>query len=241
MENNFNEDLVNFMLKIKNAVDFLARGYFIENADEKHAVEIVTNSDVMARQAFSLCEYCIYDELETHYYGEQKSIGILIEYIEDGEYERQIEPEVDFSIPYTPEPENAKFYNMVMSRINYILKMMGLSLISGARIPLDKIEFAELKRVFLDEEEISFYEENDIDIDGFLIYNIKSGLFCAVNSEGQAIIEDIDVSVGLDFYNKYLMKREEEVLYDMAIEDTINNKEKGRESTDKSFSEDERE
>lgn len=207
--------LVNYMRKLRNMVDYLARGYALQSSDSDTAIEIVDDEMTKQRNVFSVQEYSLYDELELSYFGEQRSIGILMEYIREGEYERQVEGKIDFDKPYIPDAENAEFYKRVMKRINIILKMMALSLASGSRIPLDDRKFVALKNVYLDEDELGMYEDEK---SGSLIYDMERQCFCAINLEDEIIIENLDINVAMDLYNKFLLIQEQDELYKKAIE-----------------------
>ena len=93
-------DLVTYMQRLQNMADFLVRGYALQGADGYTAIEIVNDEIVEQANAFSIQEYNLFDQLEHGFWGEQRSIGILMEYLADGEYERQIEGKEDFSVPY---------------------------------------------------------------------------------------------------------------------------------------------
>lgn len=214
--------LVNYMRKLRNMVDYLARGYALQSSDNDTAIEIVDDEMTKQRNAFSVQEYSLYDELELSYFGEQRSIGILIEYIGEGEYERQVEGKIDFDEPYIPDAENAEFYKRVMKRINIILKMMALSLASGSRIPLETEKFVALKNVYLDEDELSMHEDEK---GGSLIYDMERQCFCAINSEGEIIVENVDINVAMDLYNRFLLIQEQDELYKKAIEQEKGNRE----------------
>lgn len=214
--------LVNYMRKLRNMVDYLARGYALQSSDNDTAIEIVDDEMTKQRNAFSVQEYSLYDELELSYFGEQRSIGILIECISEGEYERQVEGKIDFDIPYIPKTENAEFYKRVMKRINIILKMMALFLASGSRIPLEDKKFEALKNVYLDEDELSMHEDEK---SGSLIYDMERQCFCTINSEGEIIVENVDINVAMNLYNRFLLIQEQDELYKKAVEQEKGNRE----------------
>ena len=145
-----------------------------------------------------------------------------MEYIEEGEYEKQVEGKIDFDEPYIPDAENAEFYKRVMKRINIILKMMALSLASGSRIPLETEKFVALKKVYLDEDELSMHEDEK---SGSLIYDMERQCFCAINSEGEIIVENVDINVAMNLYNRFLLIQEQDELYKKAIEQENRNRE----------------
>ena len=214
-------ELLSYIKKLRNMADYLARGYVLQSSDDDTAIEIVDDEMTKQRNAFSVQEYSLYDELELSYFGEQRSIGILMEYIEEGEYERQVEGKIDFDIPYIPESENAECYKRVMKRINIVLKMMVLSLVSGSRILLDDRKFVALKNVYLDEDELNMHEDEK---GGSLIYDMERQCFCAINSEGEIIVENVDINVAMDLYNRFLLIQEQDELYKRAIEQEKGNR-----------------
>jgi hypothetical protein len=215
-------ELLSYIKKLRNMADYLARGYVLQSSDDDTAIEIVDDEMTKQRNAFSVQEYSLYDELELSYFGEQRSIGILMEYIEEGEYEKQVEGKIDFDEPYIPDAENAEFYKRVMKRINIILKMMALSLASGSRIPLETEKFVALKKVYLDEDELSMHEDEK---SGSLIYDMERQCFCAINSEGEIIVENVDINVAMNLYNRFLLIQEQDELYKKAIEQENRNRE----------------
>lgn len=211
---NGENELLSYMKKLQNIADYLARRYILQFSDGETAIKIVDNEMTKQRNAFSIQEYSCYDELSVSYFGEQRSIGILMEYIEEGEYERQIEGKIDFDAPYTPEPENAEFYKRVMKRINVVLKMMALFLASGSHIPLEDYNFKGLLNLYLDEDEIALHEN---ETSCSLLYSIERQCFCVVNAEGEIVIEDIDIDTAMDIYNGFLLEQEQDELYKKAI------------------------
>lgn len=209
------DNLLDYMTKLRNMADFLARGGIIEDDSIGTIIEIVDDEIVKHRNAFSIMEHSLYDELEASYYGEQRSLDILMEYIAEGIYEREIEGKVNFDEPYTPKPEEAEFYKRTMKKVNAILKIMSLSLVNGFRIPLSKSELIELKELYLEEEE--FDSDENYEQEAFLIYDVKTRNFCAINSDNEKIVEDITIYDGMSLYNKFLVNEERTRLEEKAI------------------------
>lgn len=207
-------ELLSYMKKLHNMADYLARGYVLQSSDDDTAIAIVDDEMTKQRNAFSIQEYSLYDELELSYFGEQKSIDILMEYISEGEYERQIEGKIDFDEPYTPKPENVEVYKRVMKRINVVLKMMALFLVSGSHIPLEDYKLKGLLDVFLDEDDRALYEN---ETSCSLLYSVERQCFCVVNAEDEIVIEDIDIDTAMDIYNGFLLEQEQDELYKKAI------------------------
>ena len=212
-------DLVTYMQRLQNMADFLVRGYALQGADGYTAIEIVNDEIVEQANAFSIQEYNLFDQLEHGFWGEQRSIGILMEYLADGEYERQIEGKEDFSVPYKPTSQEAKFYYKTMKRVKTILKMMSISLVSGTHIPLDGFELIELKRKYLEEDDPNQYEEQVAD----LIYNVHVQSFCAVDQDDDIIIEGIDIHEAMYLYNEFLVKQEQTEIERRVIEEVSRN------------------
>ncbi|MCI9177846.1 MAG: hypothetical protein HFJ28_04670 [Clostridia bacterium] len=208
-------DLVTYMQKLQNMADFLVRGYVLKCADGRTAIEIVNDEIVEQANAFSIQEYNLFDPLEQGFWGEQRSIGILMEYLADGEYERQIEGKEDFSQPYKPTLQEAEFYYKTMKRVKAILKMMSISLVSGTHIPLDGFELIGLKREYLEEDDLNQYEEQVAD----LIYNVHTQSFCVIDSSDDIIIEDIDIHEAMYLYNEFLVKQEQTEIERKVIEE----------------------
>lgn len=214
--------LVEYMQKLKNMADFLARGYTLQSPYEENIIiEIVDDEMTTQRDAFSIQEHNTYDVLELSFKGEQKSIRTLMEYIEDGEYERQIEGKIDFNEPYIPEQYKAEFYQRVMKRVNVILKSMAVYLSLGNRIPLDDCELFDLKVLYLDEDELSAEVEEEQE--GYLIYSAQNQYFYVTDLEGNILIEDIDIHEAMGIYNDFLTEQEQQRLCRKAGREKENN------------------
>ena len=133
--------LVEYMQKLKNMADFLARGYTLQSPyKENIIIGIVDNEMTTQRDAFSIQEHNTYDVLELSFKGEQKSIRTLMEYIKNGEYERQIEGKIDFNKPYIPEQYKAEFYQRVMKRVNVIYSSPYVMAVGTAKYLAHKLE-----------------------------------------------------------------------------------------------------
>lgn len=234
--------LLQYITKLQNTADYLARGGILQDTTGYVALEIVDDEMVRQRKAFSVQEYDIYDVLESSFFGEQRSIGILMEYIRNGAYEQQVETRVNFNEDYTPEEENAEFYQMVMKRVKAILRVMTFSLISGRTVPLDDIDLAELKYLYYDEEDddrniedIELLDDDEEQEDeevepekGFIVYDVNHQKFRVIDQNGEGIIEEISVSDAMELYNDFLVKEERGHLERKAVEDLEKEQERAR-------------
>ena len=213
-----NENLVEYLKKLQNMADFLARGNQLETIDGQFYISIVNDERAKKRNAFSLVEYSSYDMLEEYYYGEQKSIGILLDNISNGEYEAQVEGKMDFSKPYIPSSEYATFYYSVMKRVKIIIKTMFLALMSGTKIPMSQEDMVALQNSILDEfEEITEQE-------GYLFYDSNIDSFCLVGADEEMITDEISIDVGIDLYNDFLIEQEKQQLYEKIKKNKPNQK-----------------
>lgn len=194
-------DIVSYIQKLKNMADYLARGNVLIAPDREYAIEIMDDETVKERNAFSIQEYSIYDELELTCYGEQKSIGVLMECLGNGEYESQVEGKIDFDIPYTPKEQNAEFYQRVMKRVNVVLKRMALSLAFGKPIPID------LESVKGNEE--GMYTDWQI---GNFSYSAQEEKFYLRGADGNILQEDVSIHVVMNYYNALLVEKERALL-----------------------------
>ncbi len=208
--------LTTYMLKIRNMADYLARGYIIEQSDEETSIEIVADDTTMRRNAFSVTEYSYYDILDQRYYGEQRSFGILIDLINNGEYERQVECNVDFSEKFVPDPEEDMFYIKVMKRVERITKLMFWALIHGLHIPVDSQQLYYLQVISQEDDE----RDDEIEpFSGYIKYDIKTDTFLVVNEDDEIILEDICIEDVMPIYNDWLEEKEQEELKRQAIRD----------------------
>lgn len=231
-------ELVDYMVKLQNMADFLARGYALEGTDEQSAIEIVTDEKVENGKLFSLHKFDYYNKLKEVYYGEQESIGVLMHYISCGQYERQVEALVDFEEEYIPPKEEAEFYYNVMKRVKKVLKTMALGLIFGTEILLDDYGYYSLQECYLEDdddlnEESSYIDdlegESDVELEepdfetgkGILKYEVEKGNFYVVNLDKKVIIPSIHFEIGMEFYNQFLERMEKEELY-KTIEEPFN-------------------
>ena len=218
-----NEKLIEYFKKMQNMADFFARGNQLETIDGQFYIAIVNDERTKKRNAFSLVEYSSYDMLEEYYYGEQNSIGILLDNISNGEYEVQVEGRIDFSKPYTPPAEDAIFYYSVMRRVKIIIKTMFLALMAGTKIPMSQEDMVALQKSILDEEE-EITEET-----GYLFYDSDIDSFCLESAEGEIITDEISVDVGIDLYNDFLIEQEKQQLYERIKNSPPNQKQKKEE------------
>lgn len=197
------ETLVDYMLKIQNAADYLIRGGLLGSFETETTIEIRDDEVTRQKNAFSICEYSIDDELEEFCYGELKSIEILMKFIQDGEYERQVKGKLETSNFNT----NTKFYKKTMNRAKSLLKYITVAIISGHSFKLTEYDFKKLKNSYLNEEELCFYE---YEVEGFLRYDVMKGQFVVVNSEGETIIEDVAVKNCVPLVTEFLYQKEKE-------------------------------
>ena len=232
-------ELLEYVTKLQNMADYLARGGILQDGTGYTAIEIVDDEMVRQRKAFSVQEYDIYDVLESSFFGEQRSIGILMEYLRNGAYEQQVEARINFDESYTPEEENAEFYQMVMKRVKAILRVMSFSLISGIKIPIGDIELIGLKSLYLEEDEVDLEdiqlveegEEEPEEIEpekGFIVYDITGQKFTVIDQNGEGIIEEISVSDAMEIYNDFLIQEERRHLEAKAIADLQKEREKAK-------------
>ena len=235
-------ELLEYVTKLQNMADYLARGGILQDGTGYKAVEIVDDEMVRQRKAFSVQEYDIYDVLESSFFGEQRSIGILMEYLRNGAYQQQVEARINFDEIYTPEEENAEFYQMVMKKVKAILRVMSFSLISGMKVPLEDDELAELKYLYFEEdddeidlEDVEFLEEEEaearenIELEkGFIVYDVRGEKFCVVDQNGEGIIQEISVSDAMEIYNDFLIQEERRNLEIKAVVDLEKEREKAK-------------
>ncbi len=203
-----NEKLIEYFKKMQNMADFFARGNQLETIDGQFYIAIVNDERTKKRNAFSLVEYSSYDMLEEYYYGEQNSIGILLDNISNGEYEVQVEGKIDFSKQYTPPTEDAAFYYSVMRKVKIIIKTMFLALMSGTKIPMSQENMVALQKSMLDEDEEITEQE------GYLFYDSNIDSFCLVSADEEMITDEISMDVGMDLYNDFLIEQEKQQLYE---------------------------
>lgn len=218
-------NLINYMVKLQNMADYLVRGKILVSVHGDMAIKLIDNELTKQRNAFSVQEYNMYDILETKNLGEQKSFGILMECIENGEYERQIEGIIDFNEKYLPEEANKESYDRIMKRVKTVLRQMSISLTFGTHIPLKDYDFNSLKRGYLEEEEQELYREEVV---GDLMYDAMRDCFCVVNLKGEIIIEEIDFNEGMWYYNEFLIEVEQDELTRKALEKFDPNNEEQR-------------
>lgn len=204
-----NENLIEYLKKIQNMANFFARGNQLETTDGEFYIAIVNDERAKKRNAFSLVKYSSYDILEEYYYGEQSSIGILLNNISNGEYEHQVEAKIDFLEPYTPVAEDAEFYYSAMRKIKIIIKTMFLTLMSGSKIPISQEDMIALQESILDED------EEIIEEPGYLFYHSHLDSFCLESKEGEIITDEISMDVGMDLYNDFLVEQEKQQLYEI--------------------------
>lgn len=223
---NMANKLFEYMKKLQNAADYLLRGFVIEDPEKNTVIAILDDDYTKQRNAFAVSECSLYDELEVSYYGEQKSIGILMEYIgDDFIYENQIEKILKFSNPYVPPEEDKEFYKTTMSRINWLIRTMTMSLICGTHIPLDKYTIYGLESIYLEDDEIEVLDDEDEaeeekkGITHYLMYDNKTDSFNVFNSNGEVYIEDVDIDVAMEIYNGFLYDQEQEELRKEAIQE----------------------
>lgn len=213
------ESLVDYMLKVQETADYLIRGGSLFNIDEETKIEIRDDELTRKKKAFSICEYSIDDELEESCYGELKSILILMETIQGGEYERQVKGKLETSISNI----NTKFYKTTMNRAKSLLKYIAVAVISGRLIKLSKDELDDLKRTYLDEEEMSFFEYEG---EGSLRYNVMKEQFEVVNSKGEAIIEDLPIENAIIIFTAFLEQQEKKKMRREAMKPYLDKKDK---------------
>lgn len=144
-----------------------------------------------------------------------------MEYIEAGEYESQIQGKIDFDKPYIPEPDMAEFYYRVMKRVNAVLRVMSMFLISGSKIPLEDYKLRGLLDIYLEDEDRTFYENES---NASLIYDVQKQRFCVISEDDEVIIEEVDIDIAMDIYNRLLVKQEQNELYKKAIDDVQKDK-----------------
>ena len=239
-------ELLEYVTKLQNMADYLARGEILQDETGYTAIEIVDDEMVRQRKAFSVQEYDIYDVLESSFFGEQRSIGILMEYLRNGAYEQQVEARINFDESYTPEEENAEFYQMVMKRVKAILRVMSFSLISGVKVPLEDNVLAELEEFYfeededeMDSEDIQLVEEGEEEPEeieperGFIVYDITGQRFTVIDQNGEGIIEAISVGDAMEIYNDFLIQEERRHLEAKAIADLEKEREKVKQEREK--------
>lgn len=197
------ETLVDYMLKVQSAADYLIRGGLLGSFDTDTIIGIRDDEVTRQKNAFSICEYDIDDELEKVCYGELKSIQILMKYMQEGQYEKQ----VDGKLQTSNLNINARFYKKTMNRAKSLLKYITIAIISGHSFKLSEADFKDLKSSLLDEEEQCFYE---YEVEGFLRYDVMKGQFVVVNAEGEIIIEDVAVKNCVPLFTEFLYQKEKE-------------------------------
>lgn len=213
------ESLVDYMLKVQETADYLIKGGSICNFDEETKIEIRDDEITREKKAFSICEYSIDDELEESCYGELKSILILMETIQDGEYERQVKGKLETGI-YNID---AEFYKTTMNRAKSLLKYIAVAVISGRPIKLSEDELDDLKITYLDEEEMSFLE---YEREGSLRYNVMKTQFEVVNSKGEVIIEDLPIENAIIIFTAFLEQQEKKKMRREAMKPYLDKKDK---------------
>lgn len=211
------ESLVDYMLKVQETADYLIKGGSLCDFDEETKIEIRDDEITREKKAFSICEYSIDDELEESCYGELKSILILMETIQDGEYERQVKGKLETGI-YNIDKE---FYKTTMNRAKSLLKYIAVAVISGRPIKLSEDELDDLKRTYLDEEEMSFFE---YEREGSLRYNVMKTQFEVVNSKGEVIIEDLPIENAIIIFTAFLEQQEKKKMRREAMKPYLDKK-----------------
>jgi len=174
LENN----LLDYMRKLYNIADFFARGNVLGNKDSNTEIAIVELEAIGNRRRFSLNEYSIINQLEITFMGEQKSIGVLIEILNNGSYERLIQKVIDFNETYIPPKDKKSEYHIIMNRVKEILKQMMVSLAIGNHIPIEYMDAEQIIEIYSFDEKIEEIENRKViyinEETGFEYYQTES-------------------------------------------------------------------
>ncbi len=197
-----NETLVDYMLRLQNAADYLIRGGILTSYDTDTTIEIRDDELTRQKKAFSICEYSIDDELEEYRYGELRSIQILMEFIQDGEHDKSIED----SLKVNKDNTKTEFYKITMNRAKKLLKYIVIVIISGNLCELSQEDYQNLINMYSEDDEYLHEGQEK----KFLKYDVMKGQFNVVNTEGETIIEDIHTINGVFLFTEFLERKEKE-------------------------------
>ena len=228
------EPIFEYMKKVKNITEFLARGNEIETGEKT-----VINFDRSVAKEFgsiSLEEVSLIDTLESKYYNELGSVKRLVELInrcDYDEYEKIIEPFINKPIK---NEEVSEEYETIKNRVKEILNKIVLQIYMGLRVKLTEGDFAMLNSIYLQEktadedienneieypDEIEYEEyeefedengnenEEKINQPKYLIYSLAQNKFYVIQ-ENEVLLENINVDLAMKIIMDYLYEEEKD-------------------------------
>lgn len=226
--------LFEYIEKIKDLSEFLARGYGIITPQ---CTVINFDRDIALKEgSISISEEALYDGLECSYYNELGSIQRMIELINECDQEK-LQEEIS---PFISEPVDSdnmpkrfnKEYKAIKKGLKEVLNKIVLQLYVGLRIEPTDVELAIIENLdfqnrkteddqmdymeYLKEIEDEEESETEKTIDTmrhienpYLTYSMTQKKFYLVQ-DGEILVDDVDTNLAMEISVGYLYRKEKE-------------------------------
>ena len=235
MKEQENDELFEYIKKIQEVVEFLARDNEIETPNRT----IISFDRGAARRegVISIEEVELCDTLEANYYNELGSIERIIEVINEHDYDVLKEQ----IAPYTSGPVNSevvgkKFkteYNSIKRRVREILNKIVIQLYIGLRVELSDADIAIIESYYHDENEnegklddttdyseMEYHEDFEYEEDNnkkekkpaskpYLIYSGTQKKFYLMR-DNEVLIDNVNTNIAMEIVAGYLYTKEKE-------------------------------
>ena len=233
------DPIFEYMKKMKNIMEFLARGNEILTQDEK----IVSFDRKMITESgcISIEEVELFDTIERKYYNELGSIHRMSELIINNTSYEELESVI---LPYISQPFNSKKinkthykeYKMLKNRMRELLNKIAIQIYMGLRAKPTSMEVALIEaldedsrrkaQIIEDDQEAEFDEyiedleesipQEEAEQEKYLIYSIGQGKFYLMQND-EVLAENVDVNLGMEIVTGYLYREERERLIEELL------------------------
>lgn len=234
------DPIFEYMKKMKNITEFLARGNEIVTQDKK-----IINFDrqmITEEGCISIEEAELFDTLECKYYNELGSIHRMSELITKNTTYEELEAAI---LPYISQPFDSKKidethyeeYKMLKNRMKELLNKIVIQIYMGLRAKPTSIEIAlvealdeesrrkkqtsEEAQIGEDDQEAEFDEyiedleesipQEEPKQEEYLIYGIGQGKFYLMQND-EVLVENVDLNLAMEIVTGYLYREEKERL-----------------------------
>lgn len=223
--------LFDYMKKMKNVIEFLARGNDILTQDKK--VISFDRQMITENGCVSIEEAELFDPIECKYYNELGSIHRISKLINEELYE-ELEQEMlpYISQPFGPESVDElsyKEYKMLKSRLKELLNKLVIQLYMGLRAKPTSMEIAfiealdeDLQRkeqIIEDEEEPELDEyfedleknipQKELEKEKYLTYSMGQKKFYLIQ-DNEVLIDGVNPNLAMEVVTGYLYREEKE-------------------------------
>ena len=228
------DPIFEYMKKMKNITEFLARGNEILTQDKK-----IINFDrqmITEDGCISIEESELFDTLECKYYNELGSIHRMSKLITNNTSYEELEAEI---LPYISQPFDPKKtdethyeeYKMLKNRMKELLNKIVIQIYMGLRTKPTNIEIAFIEALDEDsrrkaqiseaDQEAEFDEyiedleesipQEEPEQEKYLIYGIGQGKFYLMQND-EVLAENVDLNLAMEIVTGYLYREEKERL-----------------------------